>query len=326
MYTNSSKITGPKVTVLMTVYNDEAFVSEAIESILNQTFCYFEFVIIDDGSNDSTPDILKSYAHKDERIKVFWEKNSGTTVAANYGLSLSSGEYVARIDSDDRSFPFRLATEVEFLDSHPSVALVGGGAEIIDRRGNVVGVRNIRVKDPGFALKHRCIYQQSDTMFRRDVVLKLGGYREKFRNAQDYDLWLRISECRSIAKLDIVLGQWRLNGGGYTLARAREQKSEVKIIKAFANQRLKTGKDGYANYLPAPVPSHRAKIPKGSYDLYVAVVLLKAGRHREARAIALEYVKSGTDLPSLGLLIASFMPRFLLQGLFSLREVILNSI
>ena len=204
----------PTVSVLMCVYNDENFVGHAIESILGQTFGDFEFVIVNDGSTDGTPGILAEYSAKDSRIRVFSQANMGTTAAANFGLFAARSIYVARLDSDDISYPHRLQTEVDFLERYPHVALVGGGADIIDREGIIIGARNIRTTSPARTLTHRCIYQQSDVMFRRDMVVALGGYREKFRNAQDYDLWLRISEVADIAKLNEVLGQWRLNGGG----------------------------------------------------------------------------------------------------------------
>lgn len=299
----------PKVSVLMSVYNDERFVGRAIESVLAQSYQDFELVIVDDGSTDGTPQILARYAQGDRRIRVLSQANAGTTAAANLGLSQCRGEYVARLDSDDIALPHRLEVEVDFLDRHPEVALVGGGSEIIDLQGNVIGLRNIKVSRPEKALRHRCIYQQSDVMFRRDVVVALGGYREKFHNAQDYDLWLRISDVAGVAKLTDVIGQWRLNGGGYTVARAREQAVECKVIQRFAAQRRKDGADGYGDFVPPPPAAHRQDVSGTEYELRAARILLQALRPVEAREKIRACLDRDRSLRSRGLYLLTFLPK-----------------
>lgn len=308
----------------MCVYNDERFVGNAIESILGQSFQDFEFIIVNDGSTDGTGAILEGYARKDSRVKIISQANAGTTAAANSGLSAAKGRYVARLDSDDFSLPHRLKTEVEFLDANPDIALVGGGSEIIEINGTVIGARNIPTKTPKKTLMHRCIYQQSDVMFRRDVVLSLGGYRAKFRNAQDYDLWLRISEVAGIAKLDTILGQWRLNGGGYTLSRAREQAAEVKVIKEFARQRREGGRDGYDSYYPPPPVKHRVGIAANEYDLWVGSILLQALRAGEARKRIGSYLSGNKTPYPLFLYSLTFMPELFLRLFFAARDYYLN--
>ncbi|MFH2203929.1 MAG: glycosyltransferase [Elusimicrobiota bacterium] len=315
----------PRVTVLMTVYNDEKFLGSAIESVLRQTFKDFELLIIDDGSTDRCGKILRAYAGKDERIRVIKQENQGTTAAANRGLAAARGRYIARLDSDDISFPFRLQTEVDYLDRHPDVALVGGGSEIIDDAGAVIGVRNIAAQSAGKTLRHRCIFQQSDVMFRRDTALKVGGYREKFQNAQDYDLWLRISEVAEVEKLHTVLGQWRLNAGGYTLSRMAEQKKEVRTIKEFARQRRGGGKDGYDGYAAAEKKKHRAHIAPEEYDLLVGFVLLQSARPIEARRKIGTFMSARLTSTALAAYILTFAPRPLIRLLFRARNLYLNN-
>lgn len=315
----------PKVSVLMCVYNDEQFVSQAIESVLAQTYQDFEFVIVDDGSSDGTAEILAKHARREPRIRVLSQANRGTTAAANFGLSQCRGVYVARLDSDDISLPHRLEVEVNFLDRHPDIALVGGGTEIIDVQGRVVGVRNIRASWPKRALRHRCIYQQSDVMFRRELVLTLGGYREKFYNAQDYDLWLRISEVAGVAKLMDILGQWRLNEGGYTLARAEEQARECTLIQRFAARRNKNGSDEYAAFVPPPPAGHRQPVHTSQYDLRVGRMLLQALRVQEARA-RIRSCRETDRSPYVSLLfLLTFLPRPVLSLLFSAANLYLNN-
>ena len=127
----------PKVTVLMSVYNGERYLHESIESILNQTFKDFGFLIINDGSTDNTPKILKSY--KDQRIKIISNKNNlGLTKSLNKGIKLAKGEYIARQDVDDVSLSERLEKQVKFLNSYPSYAAVGTFTKIINEDSKVI--------------------------------------------------------------------------------------------------------------------------------------------------------------------------------------------
>jgi glycosyltransferase involved in cell wall biosynthesis len=122
----------------MPTYNGERFLRPAIESILNQTFRDFELILIDDGSNDSTPRILADLKDKDKdnRLIVLTnQRNLGIAGATNRGLAAARGEYVALQDHDDISLPHRFQTQVDFLDSHPTVALVGSAATLIDENG-----------------------------------------------------------------------------------------------------------------------------------------------------------------------------------------------
>ena len=315
----------PIVSVLMSVYNDQRFVGMAINSILTQTLTDFEFIIVDDGSTDGTTDILANYAAQDGRIRIYRQSNAGTTAAANFGLSLARGKYVARLDSDDISYPYRLHTEVDFLERNPA-ALVGGGADIIDSEGRVIGVRNVITSRPARTLLHRCIYQQSDVMFRTKVVVKLGGYREKFRNAQDYDLWLRISEVAPIAKLNVILGQWRLNAGGYTLSRVREQKREASVIKRLGRQRQATGRDNYASYNPPEAMKHRLCMDTAQYEWIVALVLLQALRLDEAQEKIKRLLQARARAKYLLAYVFACLPKPLLSATLKARNLYLNSL
>ena len=116
-------IESPKISVVMPVLNGEKYLAEAIESILNQTFQDFEFIIVDDGSTDQTPEILRSYANKDSRIQIVTNPiNRGIGYSRNRGIALSRGEYIANMDADDLCLPERFEKQVRFLDSHPDIA------------------------------------------------------------------------------------------------------------------------------------------------------------------------------------------------------------
>jgi glycosyltransferase involved in cell wall biosynthesis len=205
----------PQVTVLMAVYNGERFLSEALESILNQTFSDFEFLIINDGSVDGTRELLLSYA--DPRIRVVDnEQNIGLTKSLNRGLAMARGEYVARQDADDRSHPGRLEKQIEFLRRHPEVVLLGTQARTIDERGYVYSrlgelkaVSNVAIK---LQLLFGNPFVHTSTMFqRKKVVEEFGGYNAEYRYNQDFELWSRIiANCR-VANLPNVLVDCRRN-------------------------------------------------------------------------------------------------------------------
>ncbi|GAB1545569.1 hypothetical protein NUACC21_82450 [Scytonema sp. NUACC21] len=203
----------PKVTVLMAVYNGERYLQEAIESILNQTFLDFEFLIVNDGSIDSTREIILSY--NDPRIRlVNNDNNLGLTRSLNKGLQLAKGELIARQDADDISEPERLAKQVAFLERHREVVLVGTWYKEIDAYGKLIGDRQlpcdyIQIR---WGLLFYCPFVHSAVMLRKSTVLEhIGFYDESLVYAQDYELWCRIARHLVVANLDEYLLKLRIN-------------------------------------------------------------------------------------------------------------------
>ena len=124
--TSNQQRTAPMVSVLMAVYNAEKYLTEAVESILVQTFADFEFLIIDDGSVDGSAAILEDYAESDERVKVIHNsENLGLTKSLNIGLKLTQGKFIARIDADDVAVPERFEKQITFMDDHPDIGVCG---------------------------------------------------------------------------------------------------------------------------------------------------------------------------------------------------------
>jgi len=141
----------PLVSVVMTAFNASKYIKEALDSLVCQTYPNLEFIIVNDGSTDSTQKIIKNYAKSDPRFRVFQlKKNSGCSVASNFALSLSKGKYIARLDADDVSYPDRFQKQVDFLESHPQVVMLGGQCNIISEDGRLIGEKN-------FPLKHQNI-------------------------------------------------------------------------------------------------------------------------------------------------------------------------
>jgi glycosyltransferase involved in cell wall biosynthesis len=202
----------PKVSVVMSVYNGERYLSEAIESILTQTFSDFEFIIIDDGSTDGTPAILNSY--DDVRIVLVRnEQNIGLTRSLNKGIRMARGGYLARQDADDVALPERLAAQVSFLDENPGVGVAGTWVAYIDDNGQPFKV----IRGPAsptlvgwFLLFGSCLMHPS-VMMRRSCLEGDAVYRPEIPSAQDYDLWVRLSAKAQLANLPKILQQMRVH-------------------------------------------------------------------------------------------------------------------
>jgi glycosyltransferase involved in cell wall biosynthesis len=202
------------VSVLMSVYNSERYVGDAIDSILNQTHREFEFVIIDDGSSDHTPQILDAYAAGDPRIRLLHRENRGIPKTRNELLALARGELIMVMDSDDIAHSDRLAAQVKFLQQNPSVVWVGGAFELMDDQGRLltcIQMPNSDQEIQGLLVKGHTSFLHPTAMIRRSAILQVGGYDETFSTAHDLDLWLKLSEIGQLANLPQPVVKYRIH-------------------------------------------------------------------------------------------------------------------
>ncbi len=192
--TSNAQSGRPLVSVLMGVYNCESTVGPSIESICNQTFADFEFIICDDGSSDGTYDAVAAYAQRDKRIRLIRnERNMGLSRTLNKCIELAVGRYLARMDGDDISSPNRFEKQVEFLNAHPDIALCGTSFEFMDDKGSwgelfypeYPNARSFLLRSP---------FAHPTIMMRADAMRALGGYRTGagVGRSEDYDLFLRL--------------------------------------------------------------------------------------------------------------------------------------
>jgi hypothetical protein len=236
----------PRVTVVMAVYNGQRHLRPAIESILGQSYTDFEFIAIDDGSEDDSYKIIRDLGRQDGRlVPVKNEINIGLTASLNKGLDLAQGEYFARQDADDISLQDRLAVEVEFLDDRPDVCLVGAATGLIDEGGRFLGRRrglNIAGVSRRALLQHNFL-AHGTIMARRQMIVGVGGYREAFRYAQDYDLWLRMSELCGVHLLEQILYWRRATLSGLSGVRSVQQAKFRALARQLAAERREYGKE-----------------------------------------------------------------------------------
>jgi glycosyltransferase involved in cell wall biosynthesis len=225
----------PDVTVLLPVYDAGAALKLAIESLLSQSLQEFEFLIIDDGSTDGSRDVIRSYATSDKRIRpVLHQRNVGLAATLNEGLELSTGHLVARMDHDDEALPERLRRQRHFMELHPDVLVAGSAVYHMGARPEFdrLVTPPTNAHDIRETLQtYNCMYHPS-VMMRRDAILRMSGYRSEFKNAEDYDLWLRVSNENGIVNMPEPLLRYRFNISGMTLGRKWEQLSFVYLAQA----------------------------------------------------------------------------------------------
>jgi glycosyltransferase involved in cell wall biosynthesis len=224
----------------MSAHNASCHLESSIESMLKQTFKDFEFIVVNDGSTDSTLNILDSYRQKDNRIKIIVNtRNIGLTKSLNEAIRMAKGEYIARMDADDIALPERLENQVNFLDKNPDVGMVGTAYYEMDSKGKIVGEKVFPTTDKKLRdvlIRYNPFFHGS-VMIRKEVFDRVGLYNENIPKAQDYELWFRIARNYKIANLPLLL-MMRRYSKRKTLVGENEQ------IKWAINIRVKYIKKG----------------------------------------------------------------------------------
>jgi len=232
----------PAISVLLPVYNAEKYIKQTVESILNQSFTDFEFIIIDDGSSDRSLEILQNYAEQDKRIRLISRENKGLVETISEGLDLALGKYIARIDHDDIATPERLAIEYEFLQNNPDVVCVGSDFELIDYKGRRIGLAeppkgSIAIERS--LLAGACPIANPSTMVLKSAIYSVGGYNKNDTfPADDYALWIDLLDVGKIENLSSILLQYRIHASSVTQTSNTTMTMKTKeICEAACRQR-----------------------------------------------------------------------------------------
>jgi len=225
---------GERLSVMMPVRNGAAYVREAIDSVLRQTFSEFEFLIIDDGSSDETPHILKQYADRDSRIRVFVRHHRGQVACRNELLELASNDIVACADADDICLPDRFERQLPVMMRDERLLVLGTGIVPVDAKGRrgrpwrtVTGAAVVARE-----LGRRCCIAHPSCMMRRSDILGIGGYRPAYECAEDYDLFLRASEHGKVDNLAAVGVLYRRHEEGVSHSQALHQALSADLARA----------------------------------------------------------------------------------------------
>jgi glycosyltransferase involved in cell wall biosynthesis len=228
----------PVVSVVMSVYNGADSLAATLDSVLNQTGCDLEFIVVNDGSADESGAILDRYAAADPRLKVIHQPNAGLTAALIRGCAAATGQFIARQDADDLSLPGRLKAQSEFLRDHPETVVVAGTTRFVAPGGEwmfdtippgeiAIELDVDRIRAPSLV----------STTFRRDAYLQVGGFRQTFFVAQDMDLWLRLIELGPCRGLPEPHYQARMTLDGISSRRREEQIRMCSLAIDCARQR-----------------------------------------------------------------------------------------
>jgi glycosyltransferase involved in cell wall biosynthesis len=294
-------MTKPAVSVVFRAYNCREYIGQAIDSILAQTFQDFEIVVVDDGSTDGTEAILKSYAQKDNRIRVIRnEPNQGPVRTMNIGVREAQGEFIAVHDADDLSLPHRLETQVNFLRSQPNITLMGGGAYFIDEEGEVLRVGTTARKVGEAArqfLEGGQSFIHTSCMYRRISIEAVGLYDEFFTSSHDYDMLVRMANTFEVAYYEEPLVKWRKLNTGIT----GKKKLAQAAFAELARIRAKAKREGrsinlqqeYERLITNNSVQLKRPISDARYYYNIALQLLEQGNNETARKRFLQALKGG---------------------------------
>lgn len=201
----------PMISVVMSVYNGEKYLDEAIESILKQTYKDFEFIIINDGSTDKSLEIIEKYKKQDERIVLISRENKGLIASLNEGIKKAKGKYIARMDADDISLPNRFEQQIKFLEKNPEIGVCGTWVEVFgENRNPTIWKMPIQDEELRPRLLFSVTFAHPSVMMRKGLINQYNlRYNEKYINAEDYKFWLDFSKYTKFVNIPKVLFQYR---------------------------------------------------------------------------------------------------------------------
>lgn len=256
----------PLVSILVPVYNAAPFLRQALDSILNQTFRDFELILVNDGSTDSSEQIIRSYS--DPRIRLHNQPNAGVAATLNRGLELATGKYIWRHDADDISLPLKLEKEIKFLETHPDYSLCAVQVAFMTESGKPAwSFRQPHDSDFNGApflhveRKHFSPYSpitHGTVLMQTSVARDLGGYRQEFITGEDVDLWLRWIQRHKAAVLGECLSLHRLSKNSATKKHGWKNEYFRNLAFRYYEQRLEKGRDDLQAGHPPVVPDNAA--------------------------------------------------------------------
>jgi glycosyltransferase involved in cell wall biosynthesis len=266
----------------MPLHNGEAFVVDAVESILGQTFRDFEFLVVDDGSTDRSVKIVEGYA--DPRIRLVYNEHQLELVRTlNRGLDLARGKYVARMDADDISLPERLERQVDFMEANPDVGICGTWLVTMgDHEGRIW-----RYPESAEEIRCRLLFHaplgHPTVCMRREMLVRHGlHFDEGYLHAEDYELWSRASEAFPLANLDSVLLRYRIHGGSVSQKHRDAQEVTVRQIHRERLGRLgltPTEEDLFIHRQVSPNPLEGEDPPLSDTGSWLAELLRSNEEH-----------------------------------------------
>jgi glycosyltransferase involved in cell wall biosynthesis len=255
----------PKITVLMPAYNTGKYIHEAISSVLEQTFTDFELLIINDGSIDDTLAVINTFT--DSRIRVINQNNKGVANALNNGLNNARAPYIARFDADDVCYTNRLQVQYDFITAHPDYSIIGSACDYTDVNGEYVftyqpvAYSNAEIQQLDYKI---CPFIHSGVFYKKDVILKAGGYNEHAYTFEDHFLWASILKNEKACNLQQPLIKVRWNPESITIDEKWRTNTFRKIKYNTLNKLAITEADGI-KLMQIGKQQHSSRIKEGAY-------------------------------------------------------------
>jgi glycosyltransferase involved in cell wall biosynthesis len=237
----------PLVSVIIPTYNRAHYVTETIQSVLDQSYQDFEIIVVDDGSTDNTREVIASF--KEPRLKYLFQENQGVCAARNNGINASEGEYIKFLDSDDVLLKNALEKQVQVLDGHPDVGLSHGRAYPMDERGHVFVVhkykhKNIKtgvyqgINEISNFLRYGNYFNPTLTIVRRSAIIEVGLFNPAFSSgSEDFELWVRLSKKYAVSYIAEPIAACRLHSSSISASRDLDEmeKSHNRIFESIFN-------------------------------------------------------------------------------------------
>jgi glycosyltransferase involved in cell wall biosynthesis len=255
----------PKITVLMPVYNAEKFIEDAIRSVLCQTFADFELLIVNDGSTDRSRALINTF--DDPRVVVIDQENKGVAAALNNGLTHARAEYIARFDADDICYPERLQLQYDFMQANPAYSIIGTGVDYISVGGDYIFTYRPSAISYSeiLALSHKiCPFIHSSVCYKKDLIIRYGGYNEYAHTFEDHLLWKNIIKNEKGCNLSTALIKVRLNPDSITIDE-KWRTPLFKRIKHRALLQLDISKLDGLKLIEICKKQHTVRIKEGAY-------------------------------------------------------------
>ncbi len=314
----------PLVSIVIPAFNAERFLRPAIESMICQTFSDWEMICLNDGSRDSTGQMLDGFAANDPRIRVIHQENQGVTRTLNRGLSLARGPLIARMDADDIAMANRLTLQAKFLADHPNHVAVGGAILKIDTDSDRLGIDRLPTEHSDIEaalLKRDTGLFHPTVMMRAAAVEAVGGYRPEHLAVEDHDLWLRLAQFGRLGNLNEVLLCYRLHPASACWQKAAAQRENMNHVLAEAYAARGQQMPEHLRLSPAVVRSPagpgkwarmaaRGRVPRTAFKHLVRLWREPATAGYRMRMTAETLTRIALSLPSLPLQTLPRVPAF----------------
>jgi CMP-N-acetylneuraminic acid synthetase len=241
----------PKVSVIITAYNYAEYIEKALDSVLNQTFDNFELVVVDDGSTDNTPEILREYSYEhSDKVRVVTLDGMGLAGACNRGIEASAGEYIIRLDADDYLDENTLTIESRYLDSNQGIDLVYPDYYTVDKEGEIIDhVRLPKVNEEVKLLDRSPL--AAGAMYRKEAWEEIGGYNETLQYQEDYDFWVKFISTFNVHNINLPLMYYRQHSSSMSTNFSERMNARRDVKQEFINKRVDTDDVEVLGVIPA---------------------------------------------------------------------------